>query len=267
MGSPKYSGAGYTATVDGLQSIFYKVSSYYDERGYPVVSFDLTAVFLSIWSLVTIVRGAILYYSAFKRGFFGLGGKFIYGCYCFAAVWARFGCVFMFFVPYLGLLGVLGHWKTGKIPAANTSAGYPIVYDINDSKPTFFRDIWNQTANYEDYTVLSFEWAFVSLSFLTLISMGLIFAVKRVLIENFAVKRDILPKLFHVAMNLIIPIVYKEWDEYQGQPLAMFKRQRIEQFILIVLFNLSNCILLIPLFGLNFAIRKYEEKQCIDMYY
>ncbi len=215
-----------TATVDGLQEIF---SS--SDNGMAVL------IFSGLWSLLTLTKGSVKHQVLMKDGYPGMVGRTILALYVLLGVIARVSAVALYFVPSLGLLGILGHWKMGKIRAASNTGDAsrkhttltfsyltPLVYDVVNSSSgsgtpelVLFRDAWRPTPDYHHYTLFSYDvWGLIFMTLLIPMHLLLVVLVKSCVCPDFRNRQfgSAFGKAFHVLGNLVYPMPYEEWDQH-----------------------------------------------------
>ena len=98
-----------TPTNTGLQSVF-KV---------PDDAFISRNIFLIFSILVSFSTAALAYIKMVKldkNGFLGFLGTLIIGVRILLATFIRIGVFIFYFAPFLGLMGLLAHWRADQIP-------------------------------------------------------------------------------------------------------------------------------------------------------
>ena len=98
-----------TPTNTGLQSVF----------NVPVETFFNRNVFLFFSILVSFSTAALAYLKMVKldkNGFLGFLGTVVIGVRILLATFIRIGVFVFFFAPFLGLMGLLAHWRADQIP-------------------------------------------------------------------------------------------------------------------------------------------------------
>jgi len=93
------------------------------------------------WSIISIILGYLQSVAKLKNGFLPVQGKLILSLFVLISCIARICGIIAFFVPSLGLMNVLMHWKMGKL---NISSSYSdFVYDIHSNGTiTTFEEVW-----------------------------------------------------------------------------------------------------------------------------
>ena len=145
--------------------------------------------------------------------------------------------VLLFMAPSLGLLDLTGHWKAGKLSAAQDSGAgtlefsllSPLVYDVKEVNgqvsPVMFKDRWLQTSDYTHYTWLSYQlWGVVLAVLLFPLHLVLVAGIKVTLGRRASLKEakreaKWLTNFFHLLSNIICPEIPQGWDKvYDSNP-------------------------------------------------
>ena len=193
--SPTYT--QHTATYSGLQSVFKEKKNAEDVK----IKMEEKIKFFPLPSKVFLAVQALLAYSA------------------------RSVCVVAFFVPFLGLLDVLAHWKAEQMNK-----------DSNDR------------SHYKKYTGVSLGVGFGFFMLGLFIQTGLALLVKMVMNKEFK-ETSIGSKLQHIALIVNMPDNYGEWSSGGGDLAQLKRRQRrhlVESCIMILLQFVSHILMVIP---------------------
>ena len=189
----------HSATHSGLQKVFEKdhsgVSDIIAQFGIVLdVQEESVATGLLIvsilWSFKTIAVTYIKVKTEEKKELFPLPNKIFLGVRCLLVYSVRISCIVSFFVPFLGLLDILAHWKADNI-------------DIN--KPS----------HYTNFTQVKLSTAFKLFLCLLFVQTTVMFILKLAISEKFSqAKFSIM--LQHVALTVNLPDNFADWDDGVG---------------------------------------------------
>jgi len=117
-----------TKTVGCLESMIVKDNSF-------------LLLISAFWSIISITLGYLQSVSMMKGDFLPVLGKLILSVFVFCSCIARLFGIIAFFVPSLGLMNVLMHWKMGKL---ETSPYYSnTIYEIcSNGTIVSFYEVW-----------------------------------------------------------------------------------------------------------------------------
>ena len=248
--SPSYT--EHTATYSGLQSVFKENQNAEEEeacKGYDLGCHIGTAVdFLAkkgelafggtgdsslkvllilsvLISIKTTVRTYVKIKTEEKIKFFSLESKVFLALRALVAYTTRAVCIVAFFVPFLGLLDVLAHWKADQVSK-----------DADDR------------SHYDKYTGVTLGVAFGYFMLGLIIQTGLALLVKIAMNKEFK-ETSIGSKLQHIALIVNMPDNYGEWSSGGGDLAQLKGRQRrhlVESCIMILLQFVSHILMVIP---------------------
>ena len=248
--SPSYT--EHTATYSGLQSVFKENQNAEEEeacKGYDLGCHIGTAVdFLAkkgelafggtgdsslkvllilsvLISIKTTVRTYVKIKTEEKIKFFSLESKVFLALRALVAYTTRAVCIVAFFVPFLGLLDVLAHWKADQVSK-----------DADDR------------SHYDKYTGVTLGVAFGYFMLGLIIQTGLALLVKMAMNKEFK-ETSIGSKLQHIALIVNMPDNYGEWSSGGGDLAQLKRRQRrhlVESCIMILLQFVSHILMVIP---------------------
>jgi hypothetical protein len=102
----------------------------------------LLLVFSAIWSVKSITMGYIQSVSMSKGDFLPFKGKLFLLLFVLISCLARMFGILVFFVPSLGLVNVLMHWKSGQLVTSALHSNYIFDIDSNGTITTFF-ELWS----------------------------------------------------------------------------------------------------------------------------
>ena len=248
--SPSYT--EHTATYSGLQSVFKENQNAEEEeacKGYDLGCHIGTAVdFLAkkgelafggtgdsslkvllilsvLISIKTTVRTYVKIKTEEKIKFFSLESKVFLALRALVAYTTRAVCIVAFFVPFLGLLDVLAHWKADQVSK-----------DADDR------------SHYDKYTGVTLGVAFGYFMLGLIIQTGLALLVKMAMNKEFK-ETSIGSKLQHIALIVNMPDNYGEWSSGGGDLAQLKRRQRrhlVESCVMILLQFVSHILMVIP---------------------
>ena len=242
--SPTYT--THTATHSGLQAIFEtdytstaKMASEYGVN-IPVKLEDMTKGLLIIsllWSIKTAATTYIKIKTEEKMELFTIGSKSVLGVRSLLVYATRILCMLAFFGPSLGLLDCLAHWWAEQ---------------LNENPPEFT------------------EWTAIGLGNALRVFIGLLVVqivtttiLKLALSKDFrtAFKKWSLSSILqHLVLTVNIPDNYTDWDQCEGSPAEHQRRKsrsNSENFAMIVVHNISNMLLLVPLWMTGNPAQQY----------
>ena len=248
--SPSYT--KHTATYSGLQAVFKENQNAEEEeacKGYDLGCHIGTAVdFLAkkgelafggtgdsslkvllilsvLISIKTTVRTYVKIKTEEKIKFFSLESKVFLALRALVAYTTRAVCIVAFFVPFLGLLDVLAHWKADQVSK-----------DADDR------------SHYDKYTGVTLGVAFGYFMLGLFIQTGLALLVKMAMNKEFK-ETSIGSKLQHIALIANMPDNYGEWSSGGGDLAQLKRRQRrhlVESCVMILLQFVSHILMVIP---------------------
>ena len=132
-----------------------------------------------LWSIRSLISGHIQVTKASKNNFLPTLGKLLIMVYFAISVFVRLAAIVMFFVPSLGLFGVLNHWKYGKIPgSALGSVIYDVTFDqLRNPYPIYFDNVWIPMNNFEELTGLSIRRSYIIILVGILLHYGIVYMI------------------------------------------------------------------------------------------
>ena len=265
-------------THTGLQAVFkpssfegqvagveFKPSSL-DSLGLGVDFANMLLIASVIWSFKTCVTTTVKMVNLQKCNFLPRSSKAILGIRALLTLGIKICCYVAYFGPFLGLLGLLAHWRAEgtsfHISGSALNVNSTIHYWDNDTQTQqsvafsqIFRtdysnpDNW-KTPSYTAYTILTLGQAYSVFLGLLVLKAILMSVLKAWLSENFrAASKG--SKLKHVleAINCAEP--YSDWDSGEGGPAEHMRRWWAtfrETAAMIGLHFLFNLVLLLPIF-------------------
>jgi len=117
-----------TKTVGFLESLIVK-----DDTFILIIS--------ACWSIISITLGYLQSVAMMKGNFLPVLGKLILSVFVFFSCIARLFGIIAFFMPSLGLMNVLMHWKMGKLNPSLLNSD--TIYDIHlNGSITSFHEVW-----------------------------------------------------------------------------------------------------------------------------
>ena len=107
-----------------------------------IVKDDTFILFISAcWSIISITLGYLQSVAIMKGDFSPVLGKLILSLFVFLSCIARLFGIIAFFVPSLGLMNVLMHWKMGNL--STNSLYSDNIYDTHSNGTiTSFNEMW-----------------------------------------------------------------------------------------------------------------------------
>ena len=142
---------------------------------------------------------------------------------------ARAVCVVAFFVPFLGLLDVLAHWKAEQSNKEITD---------NTTRNDFCNRLPDETelaqgrCPYSKYTGVSLQVAFGFFMLGLFVQTGIALIVKLAMNKQFR-KTSFGSKLHHMALIINLPDNYGDWTSGGGSLDELRRRQKMQRFPLL----------------------------------
>jgi len=232
--SPNYT--THTATHSGLQAIFERdftsVAQTASNYGLhmPGKIEDTTKgllIFSLLWSIRTAATSYIKIKTQERLELFTFLSKSVLGLRSLLVYAVRVTCILAFFGPSLGLLDCLAHWKAAQ---------------LTKNPPHF-----------TEWTVISLGESLAVFSALLFFQMAFMTLLKWFLSEDFkdAIEDGNWSSLTqHLLLSVNIPDNYKDWDQGGGslrQHLERRLKVNQENVAMIIVHNISNFLLLVPL--------------------
>jgi len=267
--SPTYT--AYTATNSGLQSVFKEKTlktqndtecdfsdfgCHFDSQVNSVTNNtegdgdgDTLRILLILSVMVSIKTTASTYVkikTEEKIKFFPLLSRVFLAMRALVAYSARAVCVVGFFVPFLGLLDVLAHWKAeqyNKDEFKNEAerTGYCNSETTPDKLAT-------GRCHYSKYTGVSLGVAFGFFVLGLFIQTGIALIVKLAMNKQFR-NTSFGSKLQHITLIVNLPDNFGDWTSGGGDFDDLKRRQRmhlVENFFMILLQFISHMLMVIP---------------------
>ena len=239
--SPNYT--THTATHSGLQAIFERdftsVAQTASNYGLhmPGKIEDTTKgllIFSLLWSIRTAATSYIKIKTQERLELFTFVSKSVLGLRSLLVYAVRVTCILAFFGPSLGLLDCLAHWKAAQ---------------LTKNPPHF-----------TEWTVISLGESLAVFSALLFFQMAFMTLLKWFLSEDFkdAIEDGNWSSLTqHLLLSVNIPDNYKDWDQGGGslrQHLERRLKVNQENVAMIIVHNISNFLLLVPLWTTGISI-------------
>ena len=247
--SPTYT--THTATHAGLQAIFEtdfastaKLASDYGVN-IPGKLEDITKgliIFSLLWSIKTAATSYIKVKTEEKLELFTLFSKLVLGLRSLLVYAVRILCMLAFFGPPLGLIDCLAHWKAAQ---------------LEENPPDF-----------TEWTVIGLGQSLAVFSGLLLLQMTFMTMLKCVLSKDFkkAIMSGNLTSIVqHLVLTVNIPDNYKDWDQSEGGPGEHLRKKldaNRENVAMIIVHNISNLLLLVPLWKtgtISYSFRFFQR--------
>ena len=210
-----------TSTTGGLEA-FFKQSSF---MGIMMDSRAVLALSVS-WSLRTCMALHLKSITA-EKGFIKITSKIAVFLWAMFATLRRVLAIVAYFIPSLGLFGILHHWRAEKIPfrirlayARSISPSDEIrLYGLNKTHLWSQLDRWNYTnpdkpnaPPYSTYTGFSLQQSFFVFMLMTGIHFLALGIVKILTSEEFRARKNYFDKFLHLIQSLSISTPYRDWD-------------------------------------------------------
>ena len=262
--SPTYT--KHTATYSGLQSVFKEketsdedctwhqlgcaiestIQSWMpidEETGRPESSLRILLMFSVVLSIKTTATTYIKIKTEEKKKFFPILSKLLLAVRALLAYSTRTVCIVGFFVPFLGLLDVLAHWKSEQMNA----------------------DISEKPVPYDKYTGMMLGPAFGLLILLLLVQTTIGMIVKLVINKEFR-ETSVGNKLQHLFLVANLPDNYGTWTSGGGGVEDLRKRQKmhiLESGLMIMLQFLSHIIMVIPFWLTGMLFKQISDQRSL----
>jgi hypothetical protein len=107
-----------------------------------IVKDDTFILFISAcWSIISITLGYLQSVAMIKGNFLPILGKLILSIFVFLSCIARLFGIIAFFIPSLGLMNVLMHWKMGNLKTSSIYSDF--IYDTHSNGTiTPIKEVW-----------------------------------------------------------------------------------------------------------------------------
>ena len=270
-----------TSTTGGLEAFFAQPSFIMGIMMDPV-----TVLTLSVsWSLRTCMALHLKSITA-EKGFIKITSKIAVFLWAMFATLRRVLAIVAYFIPSLGLFGILHHWRAEKIPfrirlayARSISPSDEIrLYGLNETHLWSQLDRWNFTnpdkpnaPPYSTYTGLSLQQSFFVFMLMTGIQFLVLGIVKILTSEEFRARKNYFDKILHLIQSLSISTPYRDWDtgihsvqEYRRRFTNTVTEMRAA-FLVNIMFS---CLMMCPIWytgkNCNKNVCFDKKKNCID---
>ena len=203
------------------------------------------------WSLKSICFGLVSTHLFQKEYSVGDTGKVLSFLLFFLGSSSRLLAVVFFFCPYLGLFNLMLPYSMDMM------IGYS-----DELRESIGEEILSSMHHRDWYSGLSFYYAGILFMVFPFIHMILVMVYKSITIKGFlkipqddsvcGAVRVFYRRLIHCLNGLLVPIIWKDWDERDNKPENDFyprewEKVRQEYRFLTTLFCLENILLCIPL--------------------
>ena len=230
--------------VTGIEAVF---DTHQEEDSLATVLF-----FFSIgWSLKSIYIGLLTTFLFKKEYSIGDTGKVLLFLLFFLGSTSRLLALICFFCPYLGLFNIM----------------LPFITDVEISYSDHVREYIGDdiltTMNHPDwYTGLSWHYAGVSFLVFPIVHMVLVMVYKSITINGFlrlsskhhtcGRVKMFYQRLIHCLNGLLVPIIWKDWDEREQKTVTDFyhlewENVRREYRNMTILFCMENILFCVPM--------------------
>ena len=241
-----------TATTRGFQQMFDNSSSW--------GSFN-SLLFLASISLgfVGCITRQVKKISV-EKGFSKFSTKIILYLWASFAVLRRVVSSMVFFVPALGLMGLLNHWKAERIPFGAAQSVRPTarVDLFNLTEELHWRDIsrWNNDnpdhptpPSYTLYTGMTLETTFKGFLLILTLHFFSVLLVKICTVRTY-VRESPFNWFVDVLESMNVPSPFRDWDTYKGTVAEHRRRYAMVSTEMMCLYGVTltfTMIMLIPL--------------------
>ena len=216
-----------TPTTRGLETVF---SNDTDKQWISTTAYLLLSV---LWSFSTSVRTRIKSKEASLNGFLPSKGAAFVAVRALLMTGVTTACVLAFFTPHLGLFSLLQHSHADKIPFVETLEQLTTPFSNNY--------VWVLQTGYIQFIIL------LGLNMLTILCCKITTSAKFRQASKWEMMR-------HAMDNLILPDVYADWSEGDGN-IKDYKERRknncLEFCLMSVLQWLVHMLMFLPLWNLG----------------
>ena len=226
---------------------------------------------LDVWSIILLSLSIMWSFSScclshlkclnLHRVYFPFVSQVMAGAVALFSISKRVLCTLLYFTPPLGLFSILRHLQAEQ-------TRWDIYEFVDETNGTIqfgnspllewsTIDRWdhakNEAPNYTFYSIFTLKiyfWIFVVITFCQLMT---IFCIKQKFAQAFH-KFNLLEKAIHCMESCNIPYPCEDWDVGVGNAEEHSKRMnqnKVEVILVILINNLYNCILLVPIFVLG----------------
>ena len=246
-----------TATTEGLEA-FFQTKSFVMNMN--VETFLIISILLTIRSCIFKNVKALKY----KISNLSFKSKLVVFLWSTSAAIRRILCMVCCFIPSLGLLNTLHHWKAEKIPfnirinMMSSMKPNDTLTLFNLTAKTLWSDIdrWNyddpsspKAPDYTIYTGLSLGSTFTSLLCLTALHLICVTVMKIFTVRNIR-DRNHLDTFITILLNMNLPLQLEDWSEGAGsvaEHRARFRSQNWEMVSCYALNTLVTVLQMVPL--------------------
>jgi len=267
--SPTYT--AHTSTNSGLQSVFKEKNQDCGDLSDSVANAKCQVTqntvghvplrILLILSVMVSIKTTASTYVKIKTEekikFFPLLSKLFLALRALVAYSARAVCIVGFFVPFLGLLDVLAHWKAEQ---SNEPLDNKTRTDFCNRRPND-DELAMGRCPYSKYTGVTLGVAFGFFMLGLFIQTGTALIVKMAMNKQFR-KTTFASKLHHIALIINLPDNYGDWTSGGGSLDELRKRQKmhlVEISIMILLQFISHMLMTIPFYVTGKNANKRQE--------
>ena len=247
-----------TPTTGGLETIFNKESS-----GYHPIFVLFFSISLSLVSCIKLHTS----FMVAEKVFFPPESVFCVLLWGTFAALRRTLSIIAWFIPSMGLISLLHHWRREQIPfriRLDFSEKFRIsfndkitLYGLNETISWTELDRWDYRdplnpapPPYSLYTLMSLQETFIAGIILLFIHTWTLYFVKNITSKDFREEHFIINKIIHLLENLNYATPFKDWD-YGQLSIAKYRtRFRALQREMIATFTVNfivTMIMLIPL--------------------
>ena len=225
-------------------------------------SLRMILIFSVVVSIKTTASTYVKIKTEEKIKFFPLLSKLFLALRALVAYSARAACIVGFFVPFLGLLDVLAHWKAEQ-------SNQPTFKNDTAARDDFCNSEQDGTeltigrCHYSKYTGVTLQVAFGFFMLGLFVQTGIGLLVKLAMNKQFR-KTTFASKLQHIALIVNLPDNYGDWTSGGGDPEELRRRRKmhlVENFIMILLQFISHLLMVIPFYVTGESFLSWWENQ------
>ena len=244
-----------TATTGGLQTMFENTSA-----------FGLSAEAILNLSIAWSLRSCVYLFlktKSIEKGYMPNKTKLVALLWSVSAILRRVLSMVAFFIPSIGLMDLLFHWKAEQIPF-KIRRDYKVttlqVHNLSSSGTILWSDIdrwdysdpkFSRPPSYSLYTGLELQQTFLIFLVMMILHFSAVFYIKAKKGFGF---QELAPiaKLIHVLENINFAFNVKDWDEGKCSKQGFqenFKRVKEDMFYTFTANTIFSVICLIPLWA------------------
>ena len=206
-----------TPTTGGLETIFDEGKTWDAET---ILAVSVT------WSIFSTIKSHTNL-TIMEKGFCPTTSKLVIIAWASFATLRRILSLITVFIPSMGLLSLLYHWKWEHVPyqlrheIAQTISPEDRIsfYGVNETVLWSQLDRWNYTGEspspptYNEYTFLTLQETFIALICLSVLQFIAIFIVKCCTSKDFRDEAHKSNKIIHTLENLNFASPFRDWDD------------------------------------------------------